>query len=283
MYWRARLAALPERGVLRGAVRVWRTGRHAHLARRRSSASARGCAGGCTSASSGAACWRWRSPSRWSSAGSTSARAPDDQMTYVTYLFGFPGGLVPLAHRRSPGCSSTASTSPRCWCWPASRSRSGAGCATGARRRCSQFAMDFFPLILLFAISVTGLALTVSHAVAARQLLQLPRDPARDHGDRRAALSAVRKVLPHLPAAGAARRQALPGRGRRGCGRALRALRRALRLADAHRRPARACCRSWASTTRCRGRRDTGRTLCPACKRKTLAIAQLRIKEEARG
>ena len=41
-----------------------------------SSPSARGCAGGCTSSSSGAACWPSPSPSRWSSAGFTSARCP---------------------------------------------------------------------------------------------------------------------------------------------------------------------------------------------------------------
>ena len=74
--------------------------------------------------------------------------------------------------------------------------------------------MDFFPLILLFAISVTGLALTVSQDVASRRGLQLPRDPARDHRDRRAAVPAVRQVLPHLPAPGAARREALSGGGR---------------------------------------------------------------------
>ena len=68
-----------------------------------------------------------RSPFRWSSAGSTSAALPGDQLTYVTYLFGFPDGIVPAPHRRRRGCSSTAWTSRRSWCWPASRSRSGAG------------------------------------------------------------------------------------------------------------------------------------------------------------
>ncbi len=41
--------------------------------------------------------------------------------------------------------------------------------------------------------------------------LRLPRDPPRRHGDLHAALAAVREVLPHLPAAGAARRRVLQG------------------------------------------------------------------------
>ena len=43
-------------------------------------------------------------------------RRAGDQMTYVTYVFGFPTCSLPRPHASSPGCSSTASTSPRCWC-----------------------------------------------------------------------------------------------------------------------------------------------------------------------
>ena len=82
--------------------------------------------------------------------------AADDPMTYVTYVFGFPTAVLPGAHRRSPGCSSTASTSRPCSC--------SAGIALSLWRRMrdqgalavQSFGMDFFPLILLFAISVTG-------------------------------------------------------------------------------------------------------------------------------
>ena len=51
-------------------------------------------------------------------------------------------------------------------------------------------------------------------------LLQLSRHPARHHRHCRAALSAVRKVLPHLPAAGPTGRETLPGRRPEGRGRA---------------------------------------------------------------
>ena len=70
----------------------------------------------------------------------------------------------------------------------------------------------------------------------ARAALRVSVAAARRHGDLHAALPAVRQVLPHLPAAGAARRRLLP-RGRRdGRSRAVRPVRRAVRLADAHRR-----------------------------------------------
>ena len=53
-----------------------RTGRHSSGRHNASSRTVRACAGGCTSASSGDACWPSRSPFRWSSAGFTSARFP---------------------------------------------------------------------------------------------------------------------------------------------------------------------------------------------------------------
>lgn len=86
---------------------------------------------------------------------------PDDQMVYVTYLFGFPAGEFRLGT------------------WVAELLFHGldiaailvlAGIALSLWRRMrdkgalavQSFANDFFPLFLLFAISVTGLALTVS-------------------------------------------------------------------------------------------------------------------------
>ena len=88
---------------------------------------------------------------------------PDDQMTYVTYLFGFPAGLVPPPHGRSSwllfhgldvaAVLVLAGIALALWRRMRDRGRAGA---------CRTSACDFFPLILLFAISVTGLALTVS-------------------------------------------------------------------------------------------------------------------------
>ncbi|HSG38445.1 MAG TPA: MFS transporter, partial [Thermoanaerobaculia bacterium] len=87
--------------------------------------------------------------------------AGQDQMTYVIYLFGFPTASVPIRTVASwllfhgldiaavlvLGGISLA-------LWRRMRDR-GAGAV-------QDFGRDFFPLILLFAISVTGLALTVS-------------------------------------------------------------------------------------------------------------------------
>ena len=87
--------------------------------------------------------------------------SPDDQMTYVTYLFGFPAGSFRLrtflADVLFHGLDISAVIVL-------------AGIALSLARRLrdkgaqalQSFAVDFFPLLLLFAISVTGLALTVS-------------------------------------------------------------------------------------------------------------------------
>ena len=48
------------------------------------------------------------------------------------------------------------------WFWAALRFRCGAGCATREHERCRHSRWTSCPLILLFAISITGLALTVS-------------------------------------------------------------------------------------------------------------------------
>src|SRR6185437_5987548 len=86
---------------------------------------------------------------------------PDNQDVYVTYLFGFPAGKFPLHSFVSVilfhGLDIAAVLVI-------------AGVALSLWRRLrdkgaqslQSFAMDFFPVILLFAISVTGLALTVS-------------------------------------------------------------------------------------------------------------------------
>src|SRR5581483_2832901 len=87
--------------------------------------------------------------------------APGDQLTYVTYLFGFPAGSFRL---------HTLTASLLFHGLDISALLVLAGIALSLWRRMTdkgaralqQFGMDFLPLILLFAISVTGLALTVS-------------------------------------------------------------------------------------------------------------------------
>ena len=89
--------------------------------------------------------------------------APNDQMTYVTHLFGYPTfsfrlhtftalilfhGLDISAFLVLGGIALSL--------WRRMRDE-------GARA-VQTFAMDFLPLILLFAISITGLALTVSQS-----------------------------------------------------------------------------------------------------------------------
>jgi MFS transporter, NNP family, nitrate/nitrite transporter len=86
---------------------------------------------------------------------------PDDQMMYVTYLFGFAAGEfqlgTPLATLLFHGLDVAAvlvliGIALSLW-----RRMRDAGALT-----LQSFANDLFPLFLLFAISVTGLALTVS-------------------------------------------------------------------------------------------------------------------------
>ena len=87
--------------------------------------------------------------------------AGQDQMTYVTYLFGFPTGSFRIRTALSwllfHGLDFAAVLvlgGIALSLWRRMRDR-GAGAV-------QDFARDFFPLILLFAISVTGLALTAS-------------------------------------------------------------------------------------------------------------------------
>ena len=133
-------------------------------------------------------------------------------MTYVTYLFGFPVGSFRIRTILSwllfHGLDISAvlvSAGISLALWRRMRDRGALAL--------QDFAADFLPLLLLFAISVTGLALTASTLWLRGRLLRISRDPSRDHGHRRAALPSVREVLPYLPAAGSARRQALPAAG----------------------------------------------------------------------
>jgi NNP family nitrate/nitrite transporter-like MFS transporter len=87
--------------------------------------------------------------------------SPTDQLIYETYLFGFPAGSFPLhtviASLLFHGLDIAAVlviAGVVLSLWRRLRDK-------GAQTLQS-FAMDFFPVILLFAISVTGIALTVS-------------------------------------------------------------------------------------------------------------------------
>ena len=88
---------------------------------------------------------------------------PDDQMIYVTYLFGFPAGsfrirtiLSELLFHGLDIAAVLVLIGIGLSLWRRMRDR-------GAQA-VQSFAMDLFPLVVLFAISITGLALTVSQA-----------------------------------------------------------------------------------------------------------------------
>ena len=194
-------------------------------------------------------------------------------MTYVTYLFGFPDGSISPAH--GDGLAAVSR--------PGHLGRAGAG-----RHRALAVAPHDRQGRAHAAAIRHGLPahhLAVRHfrhrpgadrlaGMAARLGVQLSGDPARHHRDRRAALSAVRKVLPHFPAAGATGRQALPG-GRRATTRALTARAAASGSPRACTSTICApCCRKSASITPCPGPAGHWQELCPACKRKTLSIAR---------
>lgn len=209
-------------------------------------------------------------------------RAGQDQMTYVTYLFGFPTvsfrirtvmswflfhGLDVAAVLVLGGIALSL--------WRRMRDR-------GARA-VQDFGRDFFPLILLFAISVTGLALTAStvwlrgsfydflsilHAVTVvAALLYLPfgkffhifQRPAQlgvklyqragDEGEGALCASCGERFASRMHVDDL--KLALDG------------------LGFDYRMPAMPA-GHW-------------QEICPACKRKSIAGAQLRLKEEARG
>ncbi|MBZ5728216.1 MAG: MFS transporter [Acidobacteriia bacterium] len=206
---------------------------------------------------------------------------PDDQLTYVTYLFGFPVGSFRLhtvtAWLMFHGLDVSALLVL-------------AGIALSLWRRMTdqgaravqQFAMDFLPLVLLFAISVTGVALTVSqewmrgsaysflailHAITViAALLYLPFGKFFHIFQRPAQLGVKLYQDAGLRDAGAACAR---------CGQ-----RYASRM---HVDDLRAILPQLGFDYTVGGAAGNWQELCPACRRKTLAIAQMRIGEEARG
>ena len=211
----------------------------------------------------------------WLSFGSKST----DQMIYVTYVFGFPISSFPLNSVISEiafhGLDIAAilvliGITLALW-----RRLRDVGAQT-----LQSFALDFFPLILLFAISITGLALTVSqlwlrgnlysflailHAITViAALLYLPFGKFFHIFQRPAQLGA--KLYQQAGARDEGARCARCGE-RFASRMQIDDLKRALpQLGFDYTIP---------------GPAGYWQELCPACKRKTLSRAQLRIKETA--
>ena len=206
---------------------------------------------------------------------------PNDQMTYVTYVFGFP--MMSFKIRTI-------------WSWLIFHGLDIAallvlaGIALSLWRRMldrgaqavQSFAMDFLPIILLFAISITGLALTVStlwlrgafygflsilHAIAVvTALLFLPFGKFFHIFQRPAQLG-----VKFYHRAGDADLGADCAR----CGH---------RFASAtHVDDLRIVLNQLGFDYTLPGPAGHWQQLCPACKRKAIASAQLRLKEEQHG
>jgi NNP family nitrate/nitrite transporter-like MFS transporter len=206
---------------------------------------------------------------------------PDDQMTYIAYLFGFPAGTFPVRTFWSGLIFHLLNVS-------AVMVLAGIGLSLWRRLRdrgaqtVQSFAMDFFPIVLLFAISVTGLALTVSqvwmrgqlygflaitHAITViAALLYLPFGKFFHIFQRPAQLG----VKLYHQAGDAGEGASCVRCGQRFASRMhVDDLKQILpELGFDYRMP---------------GPAGSWQELCPACKRKTLSAAQLRLKEESLG
>lgn len=206
---------------------------------------------------------------------------PDDQMTYVTYLFGFAAGTFRIRTFVSwflfHGLDVAAvlvlgGIALSLW-----RRMSDRGA-----RSLQVFGRDFFPLVLLFAISVTGLALTVSslwlrgnfygflailHAITVvTALLYLPFGKFFHIFQRPAQLGV--KLYQEAGEEGEGAR----------CGRCGERFASRMHVDDLGQ-----ALRELGFDYRMKGPAATWQELCPACKRKSIASAQLRLKEENVG
>ena len=207
--------------------------------------------------------------------------APDDQMTYVTYLFGFPVGSFRIRTAFSwllfHGLDVAAVLvlgGITLAVWRRLRDRGALAL--------QDFASDFLPLILLFAISITGLALTAStmwfggafygflailHAITViGALLYLPFGKFF-HIFQRPAQLGVKLYQDH----GARDAGAMCAR----CGQRYASR---MQIEDLER-----ILPELGFDYRIDGPAETWQGLCPACKRTTLAAAQLRLKRRIRG
>ncbi|HEY7211194.1 MAG TPA: MFS transporter, partial [Bryobacteraceae bacterium] len=204
---------------------------------------------------------------------------PNDQMTYVAHLFGFSMGSFPvhsmvaeLAFHSLDIAAILVLTGIVLALWRRLRD-------IGAQTLQS-FALDFFPLILLFAISITGLALTVSqfwlrgnlysflailHAITViAALLFLPFGKFFHIFQRPAQLGAKLYQQAGVRDEGAS------------CARCRRRFASRMQIDDLKR-----TLPQLGFDYRIPEPAGYWQELCPACKRKTLSHAQLRLKEKA--
>ena len=206
-----------------------------------------------------------------------SFKTPVDQMTYVVYLFGFPAGSFHLG-------TVTAELIFHGLDISAALVLGGIALALWRRLRekgaqaTQTFALDFFPLILLFAISMTGLALTASqvwlegefysflailHAMTVIvALLYLPFGKFFHIFQRPAQLGV--KLYQKAGAAG-------PGATCARCGERFAS---AMHIDDLKR----VLPQVGFDYSMPPGPAGTWQDLCPACKRKSLSLAQLRLR-----
>ena len=207
--------------------------------------------------------------------------APDDQMVYVTHVFGFAVFSFRLHTLTAfmifhgldvAACLVLAGIALSLW----RRMRDQGAIAV------QSLTMDFFPLILLFAISVTGLALTVSqewlrgsfydflsitHAIAViAGLLYLPFGKFFHIFQRPAQLGVKLYQRAGEQAEGAI------------CVRCGERFASRMQIEDLKR-----VLPQVGFDYRLSGAPGHWQELCPACKRRTLSAAQLRLQEEARG
>ncbi len=207
--------------------------------------------------------------------------APDDQFTYVTYLFGFPTASFRIRTAVSwllfhgldvSAVLVLAGISLALW----RRMRDRGALAL------QDFASDLLPLVLLFAIAVTGLALTASaawlrgsfygflaiaHAITViGALLYLPFGKFFHIFQRPAQLGVKLYQAAGTRDAGTA------------CARCGRRYASRMQLDDLRR-----VLPELGFDYRIDGPAGTWQGLCPACKRTSLATAQLRLKDEAHG
>ncbi len=206
---------------------------------------------------------------------------PGDQLTYVTYMFGFPAGSFRLhtitAWLLFHGLDISAVLVLAGILLSLWRRMTDKGART-----LQQFGMDFLPIILLFAISVTGLALTVAqewlrgsaysflailHAITViAALLFLPFGKFFHIFQRPAQLG-----VKLYQEAGANDRGSLCVR----CGERF--------ASEMHIHDLRAVLPKVGFDYAIFGPAGHWQALCPACKRKSLSMAQLRIREASRG
>ena len=206
---------------------------------------------------------------------------PNDQLMYVTYVFGFPMGTFRLhtvtAWLLFHGLDISAllvlsGVALSLW-----RRMTDKGART-----LQQFGMDFLPIILLFAISVTGLALTLSqewlrgssysflailHAITViAALLFLPFGKFFHIFQRPAQLGVklYQEAGEQDPGASCAR-----------CGQRF--------ASQMHIQDLRSILPQVGFDYAIPGPGGHWQALCPACKRKTLSVAQMRIKEQSNG